>query len=234
MSIYDEFGLNKTVTKRSNVMAVCVKLILFFFIMLAVITGFTNTLDTPVSAESVNLANISEPTQYKSLGGTQIEINNGVADITYVAEYSLSGRVVDVENYYGSYVRDKLSPKDIGVAWGFFATDESQDKVRWTSHGNRYLSWYISDGEWYRSVGGESAITAHHSNNHLIPANDDVEKLVKKIKKDDYVQVDGYLVNVYWKKNDGSYFRWNTSTTRNDDGNGACEIIYVTNVTWLK
>lgn len=238
MSMYDDFGLNNTVPKETNnfkgFLYVCFKLIMLFVILLFLLTGFTNTINVSSIEEKIDLSNISEPTQYATLGGTTLEINGGKADITYIAEYSLSGRVVDVENYYGSNIRNQLSPKDIGIAWGFLATDENQEKIRWTSTGNRFLSWFIPDGEWYREIGGESAVIAHHSNNHLIPFDSNVEKLIKKIKKDDYVKVEGYLVNINWKKDDGTYFYWNTSTSRNDDGDGACEVIYVTNVTWLK
>ncbi len=237
MSMYDDFGLNNTIPKKTNkfkgLASVCFKLILLFVILLFLLTGFTNTIKVSSTEEKIDLSNIQEPIQYSASGGTTLEINDGTAEIKYVAEYSLSGRVVDVENYYGSHIRNQLSPKDIGVAWGSLATDENQEKIRWTSTGNRFLSWFIPDGEWYREIGGESVVTAHHSNNHLIPSDSNVEKLIKKIKKDDYVKVEGYLVNINWRKSDGSYFYWNTSTSRNDNGDGACEVIYVTNVTWL-
>lgn len=240
MSIYDEFGLNNTVPQKNNsfsgFLGACFKLLLLFLLLLFLIKGFTNTLNTESNTEKINidLANIPPPEQYNTFGGVEVEINGGTADITYVAEYVLCGRVVDVQLYGGSSIADKLSPKDIGVAWGFLASDESKSKVKWTSSGNRFLYWNVSDGSWYQANGGENAMTTHHSNNHLIPANDDVEKLVKKIKKDDYVQVSGYLVKIYWTNDEGRWFKWNSSTVRNDDGDGACEIIYVTDVKWLK
>ena len=43
------------------------------------------------------------------LNGSNVEIN-------YVAKYSISGRVVDVQNYYGYDIRNNLSPKDIGIS----------------------------------------------------------------------------------------------------------------------
>ncbi len=35
-------------------------------------------------------------------------------------------------------------------------------------------------------------------------------------------------------KNGRGSARWNSSTSRTDTGDGACEIIYVTDVKWLK
>lgn len=238
MSMYDDFGLNNTIPKKNNsfkgFLFGCFKVIMLFVILSFLLTGFTNTLNMSSSGEEVDLSNIPAPTQYNTSGGTTIEINGGKANIAYVAEYSLSGRVVDVQNYKGSHIRNQLSPKDIGMVWGFLATDESQEKIFWSSAGNRFLYWRVPDGTWYSQIGGENAVTAHYSNNHLIPSDEATEKLIKKINKDDYVKIEGYLVNVNWKKDDGSYFYWNTSTSRNDDGDGACEVIYVTNVTWLK
>ena len=69
------------------------------------------------------------------------------------------------------------------------------------------------------------------SNNHLIPSDSKIEKLIKRIKKNDYVKLEGYLVSA--EEIDGN-FKVRSSTTRSDNGDGACELIYVTNVTWLK
>ena len=239
MGLYDDFGLNNTVPKKKNsffsFLIACLEILVLFVCILLLITGFTNTITVESNKENIemDLSNIPEPQQYNASGGVALEINGGTADITYVAEYILSGRVVDVQLYGGSSVADKLSPKDIGVAWGFLASDESKEKVKWSSSGNRFLYWNIPDGSWYQMNGGKKAITSHHSNNHLIPSNDEVSKLIKKIKKDDYVQVKGYLVKIYWTNDEGKWYRWNTSMSRDDDGDGACEIIYVTDVKWL-
>ena len=72
-----------------------------------------------------------------------------------------------------------------------------------------------------------------YSNSHLIPSNDKIKKQIKKIKKNDYIQIEGYLVHVDADTKKG-YFFWDSSTTREDSGDGACEVIYVTDVKWLK
>ena len=54
-----------------------------------------------------------------------------------------------------------------------------------------------------------------------------------KIKKGDNVKITGYLVNLHWKENNSSR-TWETSTSRYDKGDGGCELIYVTDVKWLK
>ncbi len=59
---------------------------------------------------------------------------------------------------------------------------------------------------------------------HLIPANESVKSTIKKIRQGDLVEISGSLVNVI--SNNGDW-RWSSSLTRNDTGNGACELIWV-------
>ena len=87
---------------------------------------------------------------------------------------------------------------------------------------------------WYNKHGGEKGIGKYWSNNHLIPSDDSIEKLIKEIKKGEYVTIEGYLVNIRYDGPNGEWFKWNSSTTRDDIGSGACEVIYVTDVIWLE
>ncbi len=48
-----------------------------------------------------------------------------------------------------------------------------------------------------------------------------------KVKKSDLVRIEGFLVNVTGVDAKNRVINWKTSTTREDTGNGACEIIYV-------
>lgn len=179
-----------------------------------------------------SLKNISEPVQSYTSGSVQKIIDGKNININYIASYSISGKVVDVQKYYGYKTQNKLSPIDVGIVWGFLA--ECSDKLTWTSNGTRFLRWRPNDMTWYSKVGGEKAVSRCLSNNHVIPSDENIEKLIKNIKKDDYVKIEGYLVNVRYDEPDGSWFMWSSSTTRDDDGDGACELIYVTGVTWLE
>lgn len=210
------------------------KIIILLIICTILISIYKNSNTTKNIEYVKNLNNIPSPTQIKTSGNSNKSISGLNVEINYVAKYSISGRVVDVQNYYGYDIGDKLSSKDIGISWGFLANEKNHRKVTWSSTGNRFLSWYSSDGAWINEMGGVNKITEYCSNNHLIPSDSKNEKLIDSIKKDDFVKIEGYLVNVYCKKEDGSYFEWNTSTSRSDTGEGACEIVYVTNVTWLE
>ena len=67
-------------------------------------------------------------------------------------------------------------------------------------------------------------IETHSANMHLIPANDSVKAKFKQVRSGDIVELTGALVNV---NSDIDNWRWTTSKTRNDTGNGACELIWV-------
>ena len=57
----------------------------------------------------------------------------------------------------------------------------------------------------------------------MIPANEWVKGKLKDLRIGDVIQARGFLVDV--DRDDGFY--WRTSKTRNDSGNGSCEIFYV-------
>lgn len=204
---------------------------IYIFILIIGVIFFFNMNYVDKNTEYVDdLENLSDPIQTETSGGFDLKMDGWNVDVNYIAEYSISGKVVDVQDYYGVSFNDKLSPVDLGITWGFLANDET---LIWSSSGNRFLNWrgQIRD---INILGGEERINCHFSNNHLIPCDRKVKKSIKSIKEDDYVKIDGYLVNIYATKSDGSYRYWNSSTTRTDSGDGACEVIYVKNVTWLK
>jgi len=58
---------------------------------------------------------------------------------------------------------------------------------------------------------------------HMIPADDRIEKMLKSVRPGEVVKLSGYLVQV--NASDG--WHWKSSLTREDTGNGACEVVYV-------
>jgi hypothetical protein len=82
-------------------------------------------------------------------------------------------------------------------------------------------------------VGDETDVNTQIANCHLVPADSSVRRQVKRIHAGDHIRVKGYLVDIYGVKDNGQYFTWTSSTTREDTGDGACELIYVTSVEWL-
>lgn len=64
------------------------------------------------------------------------------------------------------------------------------------------------------------------ANMHLIPGNPNIDLRLRRLKPGHLVQIKGFLVNVTGPNG----FLWRTSTLRTDTGNGACEIVWVTDL----
>jgi hypothetical protein len=87
------------------------------------------------------------------------------------------------------------------------------------SQGNRFYFY-----EWRNTPPiPEKEIIDHSSNNHLIAADSSIARVISDLYPGEIVTLKGYLVNI--SKPNG--FHWNTSLSRTDTGNGACEVFYV-------
>lgn len=137
--------------------------------------------------------------------------------ITPVAEFSLQARVLSTETYHAGREAD-LSPVDLALGWGPMSDSAVLDRLQ-ISQGNRFY--------FYRWTGRPpippTDIVEHSANMHMIPANDDIKRRLGKVRTGQVVSLNGYLVRV--QAPDG--WRWNSSMTRSDSGNGACELVWV-------
>ena len=70
-------------------------------------------------------------------------------------------------------------------------------------------------------------IETQSANMHMIPADDAIASTLKSIKSGQVVKIKGFLVRADAK--DG--WHWKSSLTREDTGNGACELVYVKAIT---
>lgn len=116
-----------------------------------------------------------------------------------------------------------LSPVDLLLGWGPATMEPLVDQVKWSQSGRwGYWSWSggvsIDQRELERNV----------ANVHIIPNPDDAALLsdILAIRRGDSVLLRGYLVQVTGE--DG--YRWNSSRSRTDNGDGSCEVLYVTSM----
>ena len=136
------------------------------------------------------------------------------------AKYKLSGLLVSTHRYVKGFW-SKLSPWDYAVCWG--NVPEMFPYVKF--HQVSRFCLFRSNGNVPIDV---SYILRHMSNNHMIPSNKNIRRALKHGRKGQKVEIEGYLVYVAANVKKHGSLNWNSSITRDDDGNGACEIIYVT------
>ena len=179
-----------------------------------------------------SVSGIKAPVQTEADGYTTTELDGYKLEITYLYEYEIEGLVLTTNHHYWFGIENDLSPIDVGLGWGDVAAYNSSIDFNWSQHG-RFLYWYVKSYEELSKIGDEYDVGIQSSNNHLIASNSKINRKIKRIHAGDHIKLKGYLVEIYGNKSDGTYFTWNSSTVRDDTGDGACEIIYVTDIEWL-
>lgn len=125
--------------------------------------------------------------------------------------------------------QDPLSvyaPMDIVAAWGEAGRKDVRDPVHIAQNNRRYGWSYHSSVPVPKATSSFGILTA---NWHLIPANDRIRDVLDDIGKGDVVRLTGHLVKA--RLSNGSWAV--SSLTRDDVGDGACEIIQVDSATIL-
>jgi hypothetical protein len=158
-----------------------------------------------------------------------IHIAGGDIKLTPMRRYAISGRLVSKKYYDGLLSYDgtnaDIAPVDLCLAWGDMAAPGLDRYVSY-SQGGRYCNYrYSAD-----SPRGKLYIRSHAANNHIIPANQSIRAAIDSLRVGQYVRLDGFLVRASGDIN-GRAYTWVSSLTRDDEGSGACELVYVTRVT---
>lgn len=177
------------------------------------------------------ISGIGEPVQEETTGYTEIDVGGYEVSVYKLYTYEIEALVVHTKNYYGFEFSQKLVPKDVALAWGDVA--KYNDTVNFHWHQGQRRCYCRLNEEDLNIVGGLDYVMSHFSNNHLIASDKSVKRKIKKIKKGDHIILTGFLVNIDAENENGKYYLWDTSTTRDDSGDGACELIFVTDVKWL-
>lgn len=154
-----------------------------------------------------------EPKQLNIAGAMPQEIDG--LRITPQARFSLVARVLSRERYYLGREAD-LAPVDLALGWGPMSANELLDGISIRQDG-RYYFWNTT-----RPV-ARGQIARYSANMHMIPGSKAIERDLKRVRTGHLVEIGGYLVDV--EGTDG--WRWRTSKTRLDTGNGSCELVYV-------
>lgn len=124
---------------------------------------------------------------------------------------------------YTSDEQAKFSPIDYAVSWGLFAEPEIARHISVNQY-DRFLNWKIDR----LPVPAEQAMQMV-SNMHIIPANPQIAKQIKHVKRGDLVRLKGELVEIKDRN-----LIWTSSLTPTDTGDGACELFRVSSIEWIE
>lgn len=137
------------------------------------------------------------------------------------AAFAVEATVLGLERYrFGREAA--VSPLDLALGWGPMADPAVYGALDITQ-----------SSRWYRYRWGPEGpplpvetIIRHSSNMHMIPSTPAVAERLFDIEPGERVRLVGWLVDI--ESPEG--FRWSTSLSREDSGDGACEIVYVCEV----
>jgi hypothetical protein len=156
---------------------------------------------------------------------TQIDLDDGTTlkrgEVTLVtrARFVLTARVLSREDYRFD-AGASLAPIDLALGWGRMSDPAVLAQIQ-ISQGNRFYHWQVQQFPIPRREIEQSS-----ANMHMIPADDTARRELEHVHAGEVIHLEGFLVDA--SRPDG--WRWHTSMTRDDTGDGACELVYVESV----
>jgi hypothetical protein len=155
----------------------------------------------------------------------QVDIDNGVqlqrgdTTLTTRARFELTARVLSRGDYRfdaGAF----LAPEDLALGWGRMSDSAVLAKITITQS-NRFYYWHVDQFPIPRRE-----IETSSANMHMIPADKTLRRALERVRIGQLVHLEGFLVDA--RRPNGWY--WHTSMTREDTGDGACELVFVEQV----
>ena len=143
------------------------------------------------------------------------------ATVQPLAGFSVEARVLGREDYYMGREAD-FAPTDLALGWGRMTEDAVLAALD-ISQGGRWYRYRWKD----QPPIPLDEIIRSSANMHMVPADDAVAEAIRGVDAGDRVRIDGWLVQL----NTPDGWRLRSSTTREDSGGGACEVVYVCSIT---
>ena len=137
-------------------------------------------------------------------------------EVLPLATFKITARVLSSKRYWTGR-ESELAPVDLALGWGPMSDEKVLDELK-ISQRNRWFYWQCK-----KFPIPKEQIQHNAANMHLIPSNDEIESKIKKAKIGNLVKFKGFLVKVTGEKD----WWWQSSLSRTDGGDGACEVIYV-------
>ncbi len=124
---------------------------------------------------------------------------------------------------YNDDAQAKFSPIDYAVTRGLFTEPEIARQISINQY-DRFLNWKMAKPPIAPKLATELV-----SNMHIIPANPEIAKVIKQVKRGDLVRIQGELVQVNAKD-----LVWKSALDWEGIGDGACKLIRVDSIYWVE
>ena len=172
-----------------------------------------------------------DPIQIAVNGIETGSINGIKARINYEAYYDITAYVASVHDYYGFGFFDTYVPRDVCLVWGNLKDSLSDSDVTYRQYDRHcymsYQNYEIKDvSKYYNGAFRNKYSDFDMSNNHIIPATTEIRAEILGLRRGDKVRLIGYLVYAYSENQENLI----SSLRRDDSGDGACEVFFVTKV----
>jgi len=154
-----------------------------------------------------------EPVQEPETDGRAFEVCGFT--LTPLARFRITARVLHTCDYRMDR-EARLSPRDLALGWGPMSDSAVLADFR-VDQMARFFSWHADELPIPRDE-----VVSHSANMHIIPADGAVRRALDRLEPGDVVTIDGDLVEA--EAPDG--WRWVSSMSRDDTGDGACELVY--------
>ncbi len=138
--------------------------------------------------------------------------------ITPLADFTLTARVLSRADYNYDPT-SSISPTDLAMGWGRMSDSAVLAKLDIEQSSRWYTYRWGAEGPPIP----KDEIIRSSANMHMLPADDTVRWMLKKVRPGDVVHLEGELIEAH-STNGGV---WRSSMTRDDSGDGACEVVYV-------
>lgn len=155
------------------------------------------------------------------VGGKMAPFRLGNATVLPLAGFAVQARVLSREDYSLGAEAD-FSPTDLALGWGPMGAPGMADVLSVSQGGRAYRYSWGNEGP----PMAPDQIVRNSANMHMVPADQTVARALSRVNAGDAVRLSGWLIRI--DRDDG--WRWQSSLTREDSGNGACELVLVCSI----
>lgn len=228
--IYGELKSDFKKDKSKNKIGFFTILVLVFFLSIP-ICFFLLTRKPHSYVSSLN--NLPAPSQFLSSWSFEMTAFWRDLVVDFISGYDIYWKVIAVRKFKSvTDFSDKISPYNFVLWWWFMWIQDNVDKFVWDS--SFWSSVIFGDFDhwnvdWFNNVWWNLGVASYYSNNRLIPSSRMSKISLSKIDEWDFVRIKWYLSRVRFSH---GWFDWWPNCS--DNPMYSCNVIFVTDVTWLK